>query len=74
MADLQHRFVDSPPSWVGHLMELGFDFLGSEVVRTLSPYVDADAGRRMTYFEILFEWTEGSDGPDEDALVDPWSV
>lgn len=68
----EHSFLDTAPAWVENLLSTGFSYLDSSATHTLSPYVDADAERRITYFEILFEWIEGSDGPDEITLVDPW--
>lgn len=68
----KRSFLDMSPSWVEQLMSLGFTYMDSSSMRTLSPYFDADAERRITYFEILFEWVEGSDGPDASMLVDPW--
>lgn len=65
-------YRDSPPEWALRLLGLGLGFMGSAATRALSPYRDAEAARRITYFEILFEWVEGSDGPPEDQLVDPW--
>lgn len=65
-------YRDSPPGWTARLLGLGLSFMGSAATRTVSPYRDAEAGRRITYFEILFEWVEGSDGPPEEELVDPW--
>lgn len=65
-------FLDTSPPWADTLISAGFSYLDSSATRTLSPYVDTDAERRITYFEILFEWIEGSDGPDESMLVDPW--
>lgn len=68
----KNGFLDSAPSWAGNLIDTGFSYMDSSVTRTLSPYFDTDAERRITYFELLFEWTEGSDGPDKSSLVDPW--
>lgn len=65
-------FLDSAPAWAEPLLESGFIYLDSSTTRTLSPYFDTDAERRITYFEVLFEWTEGSDGPEESTLIDPW--
>jgi len=68
----RNGFLDSAPTWAEPLLDLGFTYLDSSATRTLSPYFDTDAERRITYFEILFEWIEGSDGPDESTLIDPW--
>jgi len=65
--------LDQCPSWANLFTVCGFSYLGSVVTRTLSPYKDKEAGRRLTYFELLFEWTEGSDGPTQQRLVDPWA-
>lgn len=69
---VERRYLDEAPRWADGLVDVGFRFMGSAVTRTLSPYRDADADRRLTYFEILFEWIEGSDGPPAGELVDPW--
>ncbi len=66
-------YMDSCPEWAESLVELGFSYLGSAAARTLSPYRDDESDRRITYFELLFEWIEGSDGPTGHDLVDPWS-
>ncbi|MGC5166343.1 hypothetical protein ACLQ14_05870 [Luteimicrobium sp. DT211] len=66
------RFLDEAPHWGAGLTDAGLTFLGSSATRTLTPYVDDEAERRITYFEMLFEWIEGSDGPDESVLIDPW--
>lgn len=66
------RFLDYCPDWVAILTKYGFLYLGSSSTRTLSPYRDEEADRRITYYEILFEWIEGSDGPAEHELINPW--
>ncbi|SDE02397.1 hypothetical protein [Glycomyces harbinensis] len=68
--DAERRaFSDTAPPWAEHLTGFGFAYMDSSSTRTLSPYVDAEADRRITYFELLFEWIEGSDGPDPSTLV-----
>lgn len=69
----QRCFVDQVPSWATCLLDVGFSFLGERASFTLSPYRDEKAGRRLTYSELLFEWTEGSDAPSGMPLTDPWS-
>lgn len=69
----ENRYLDDPPSWAERFQDLGFAHLGERAARTLSPYHDDEADRRLTYAELLFEWTEGSDGPPEHALFDPWN-
>lgn len=64
--------LDQCPDWAKRLTSHGFSYLGSRVTETLSPYRDDEAERRLTYFEMLFEWTEGSDGPSSQELIDPW--
>jgi hypothetical protein len=70
----RNGFFDAAPPWAENLIAAGFSYLDFSATRTLSPYVDTDAERRITYFEILFEWVEGSDGPEESKLVDPWRL
>lgn len=65
-------YLDICPDWATMLGTVGFTYLDSASTRTLSPYRDEEADRRMTYYELLFEWIEGSDGPPEHELIDPW--
>lgn len=68
----ERRYLDTCPGWASSLTSLGFTYLGSLSTRAVSPYRDEEADRRVTYFELLFEWIEGSDGPPEDDVIDPW--
>jgi len=68
----ERQYLDRCPEWAASLLDAGFSYLGSSSTRTLSPYRDEDADRRLTYFEILFEWIEGSDGLPQHELIDPW--
>lgn len=69
----ERRYLDACPDWATMLASVGFTYLDSVSTRTLSPYRDEEADRRVTYFELLFEWIEGSDGPPEHELIDPWA-
>jgi hypothetical protein len=68
----ERRYMNRCPSWAEGLEFAGFALMDDRAARTLSPYRDDEADRRLTYAELLFEWTEGSDGLPDDALVDPW--
>lgn len=68
----ERRYVDRLPPWAECMRGMGFSHLGERAAQTLSPYRDDDADRRITYAELLFEWTEGSDGPPIETLIDPW--
>ncbi len=71
-SDVERRFLDTCPDWATPLTDAVFSHLGSACTRTWSPYRDDEAERRITYFELLFAWIEGSDGPPADETVDPW--
>ncbi len=52
---------------------LGIRYIGDELCRTESPYVDDEDGHRLTYFEVLFfEWVDGSPVFEGAEVLKPW--
>ncbi|GIG20024.1 hypothetical protein Cch01nite_07480 [Cellulomonas chitinilytica] len=65
--------LELPEAKLARRMEsLGIRYIGDELCRTESPYVDDEDGHRLTYFEVLFEWVDGSPVFEGAEVLKPW--